>query len=278
MGAAPHATTALTVPDDLGPIPRLLRQTARVLAGSSALVGAWFLLEWIRGAGANLAFSSQQVPTAPAAALLALEPWRAAAEERGFAASVAIPLSNEDVTFGALMIYAGEADAFDQSELDLLTAIGHDVSFGLGAYRNLESLRHQGEQLKLFRQAIDRSADAIFVADVKTGRFVDFNDACLTQVGYSGAELRAMGPTDIVVDMDARGGLETVANSVRAAGGIVRPSLHRHKDGREVPVEVALAVLDLGPRTLILGIARDTSDRLAANADRQSLQEMRNRA
>jgi PAS domain S-box-containing protein len=208
----------------------------------------------------------------------AFEPWRAAAEARGFASSVAIPLSDGEQTFGALMIYAGEPDAFDQTELELLTALGYDVSFGLGAQRNLESLRLQGEQLKLFRQAIDRSADAIFVADVKTGKFVDFNAACLTQLGYTAEELAALGPADVVVDLEARGGSATIANTVRSAGGVLRPELHRRKDGTEVPVEVALSVLDLGPRTLILGIARDISDRLSADADRQSLQEMLNRA
>ncbi|WKW11423.1 response regulator [Pseudogemmatithrix spongiicola] len=205
-------------------------------------------------------------------------PWREAARQRGLESSISIPLIIDGAIFGALMIYAGEPDAFVGDEYDLLTALAMDVAFGIGALRNDRSLREQREQLTLFRQAIDRSADAIFVADVATGKFVDFNHACLHQLGYTAQELAAVGPSDIVVDLDARGGLRAVADGVRAAGGIVRTSLHRRKDGQEVPVEVALSVLDLGTRTLVLGIARDISDRLKADADRDELQHMLNRA
>ncbi|HRN53517.1 MAG TPA: response regulator [Gemmatimonadaceae bacterium] len=206
------------------------------------------------------------------------EPWREAAMQRGYQSSASIPLIIDDAIFGGLMLYAGEPNAFDAGELELLTTLGRDIAFGIAAHRSLTALREQREQLVLFRQAIDHSADAIFVADVATGRFTDFNQACLDQLGYSAAELAQIGPVDIVIDLDARGGLTSVANSVRAAGGIVRASLHRHKDGHAVPVEVALSVLDLGPRTLILGIARDISDRLKADADREELQTMLTRA
>ncbi|MBA3852762.1 MAG: hypothetical protein C0503_00015 [Gemmatimonas sp.] len=205
-------------------------------------------------------------------------PWREAAMERGYGSSLSIPLNVDGETFGALMIYAAEPDAFDGAELELLTALGLDVSFGISAQRKDAALLAQRDQLTLFRQAIDRSADAIFVADVATGKFVDFNTACLHQLGYTAAELAELGPADVVVDLGSRGGLTVVANGVRASGGMVRASVHRRKDGRDVPVEVALSVLDLGTRTLILGIARDVSDRLKADADREELQLMLNRA
>src|SRR5690606_22368411 len=94
----------------------------------------------------------------------------------------------------------------------------------------------------------------------------------------SAEELKQLGPADVVPDFAARGGIGAVTNMVRAAGGIVRPSLHRRKDGTEIPVEVALSVLDLGNRTVVLGIARDISDRLRADADREELQAMLTRA
>ncbi len=205
-------------------------------------------------------------------------PWREAARERGFQSSASIPLVIAGQVFGGLMLYSAEPHAFDAEEVDLLTVLGEDISFGIGALRNFLNLQQQQEQLTLFRQAIDRSADAIFVADVATGTFVDFNVACLHQLGYSAEELSRLGPADIVSDLGARGGLGAVVNAVREAGGIVRASLHRRKDGSEVPVEVALSVLDLGGRTLILGIARDISDRLKADSDREELQQMLNRA
>ncbi len=205
-------------------------------------------------------------------------PWREAARERGYQSSASIPLIVNGEIWGGLMLYAGEPYAFDAEELEMLSALGRDIAFGIGALRNFLSMRAQREQLTLFRQAIDRSADAIFVADLATGKFVDFNVACLAQLGYTAEEMLTIGPADIVPDLGARGGLTAVANSIREAGGIVRPSLHRRKDGDYVPVEVALSVVDIGPRSVVLGIARDISDRLKADADREELQQMLNRS
>src|SRR5690606_19187621 len=139
------------------------------------------------------------------------EPWREAARRRGFQSSVSIPLVVDNEIFGGLMLYAGEPNAFDSGELELLTTLGRDIAFGISAHRSLTALREQREQLVLFRQAIDRSADAIFVADAATGRFVDFNQACLDQLGYSAEELSKLGPVDVVIDLDARGGMGAVA-------------------------------------------------------------------
>ncbi len=204
--------------------------------------------------------------------------WREAARERGYQSSLSIPLSVGDEVVGAFMLYAAEPNAFDPEELALATELGRDISFGVGVLRDQRTLDAQREQLALFRQAIDRSADAIYVADVSTGLFIDFNTTALEQLGYSDAEMRELGPADIVIDLGSRGGLIAVAAAVRGAGGLILPSIHRAKDGSEVPVEVALAILELGQRTLMLGIARDISERVKSSNEREELQAQLTRA
>ena len=62
-------------------------------------------------------------------------PWRAEALKRGYASSVAIPLSADAVAFGALSIYAPEPEAFGPEEVKLLTELADDLAFGITALR-----------------------------------------------------------------------------------------------------------------------------------------------
>ena len=62
-------------------------------------------------------------------------PWRAEALKRGYASSVALPLTIRGETFGALNIYASQADAFDAAEVNLLGELAGDLSFGINALR-----------------------------------------------------------------------------------------------------------------------------------------------
>lgn len=66
----------------------------------------------------------------------AMAPWREAAAARGFASSIALPLKGRSGTFGALTIYAAEADAFDPDEVKLLVELSDDLSYGIAALRN----------------------------------------------------------------------------------------------------------------------------------------------
>jgi PAS domain S-box-containing protein len=65
----------------------------------------------------------------------ALEPWNAEAQERGYQASIALPLVDADRTFGALNVYAAQRRAFDPDEVAALEELARNVSFGIGALR-----------------------------------------------------------------------------------------------------------------------------------------------
>jgi PAS domain S-box-containing protein len=75
-------------------------------------------------------------------------PWRQEAVKRGYASSLVLPLMVEDTAFGALNIYAGEADAFDAAEVQLLTDLAADVSFGILALRTREERRRMAAALR----------------------------------------------------------------------------------------------------------------------------------
>jgi|GEM_PF-3238369 len=102
---------------------------------------------------------ARNIPTDPLFA-----PWRQEAVKRGYASSLVLPLLVDGQAFGALNIYAGEADAFDTGEVQLLADLAADVSFGIMALRGREerrrmaaALRHSYEELEARVQ--DRTRD-----------------------------------------------------------------------------------------------------------------------
>ncbi|MBE9206923.1 response regulator [Nostoc sp. LEGE 06077] len=62
--------------------------------------------------------------------------WRCQAQERGYAAAIALPLKIQAQAFGALNIYAAEANAFDDDEVQLLKKLAEDLTIGIFALRN----------------------------------------------------------------------------------------------------------------------------------------------
>ena len=75
-------------------------------------------------------------------------PWRQEAVQRGYASSLVLPLMLEDTAFGALTIYAGETDAFDAPEIQLLSDLAADISFGIMALRAREERRRMAKALR----------------------------------------------------------------------------------------------------------------------------------
>jgi diguanylate cyclase (GGDEF)-like protein/PAS domain S-box-containing protein len=107
-------------------------------------------------------------------------PWRDAAIDHGFRASVALPLVDEaGGVFGALCIYSGERDAFTAEEVCLLGRLAADLAFGILVLRQREARkRAEGllqanlrffEGMDQVNQAIQESTDL----DTMMGRVLE---------------------------------------------------------------------------------------------------------
>ncbi len=64
-----------------------------------------------------------------------LAPWHDTAARRGYGSLIALPLASEGRALGALVIYAGDEDAFDSREVAVLEELAGDLSFGVTAVR-----------------------------------------------------------------------------------------------------------------------------------------------
>ncbi len=74
-----------------------------------------------------------------------MQPWRDQAIKRGYASSVALPLTAGGQTLGVLTIYSKEADAFPGGEVKLLAELADDLAYGITVLR-LRFAHQQSEE------------------------------------------------------------------------------------------------------------------------------------
>jgi PAS domain S-box-containing protein len=92
-------------------------------------------------------------------------PWRDEALRHGFNAAIALPLREDQRVFGALIILAGEADAFNNEEISLLEELADDLSSGItNIRRETEQAKVKEEQL-LLAAVIAQEAEGVMTFD-----------------------------------------------------------------------------------------------------------------
>jgi len=68
------------------------------------------------------------------------EPWRQEAMQRGYRASIAVPVVYNETLYGLLNIYAGEPELFSEMEQAVLTELGEMIGYALNAMERYDAL------------------------------------------------------------------------------------------------------------------------------------------
>ena len=125
-----------------------------------------------------------------------------------------------------------------------------------------------------FRTFVDHAAEAFFMLDLDQGTILDMNQSACDSLGYSRPELIGKTPMAFDVDLD-RATFESIAR--RAAEGETVSfdrHWHRRKDGSLLPVEVHTSLFQHGGRRFLLKVARDITDRLRVEEEREKLRQL----
>jgi putative nucleotidyltransferase with HDIG domain len=101
-------------------------------------------------------------------------PWRAEAVDRGFRSLATFPLTFADgTTIGAIMFYTGEQAEFGDEELDLLSELSVDLSYGIETLRARVAQAEMSDQLALSNKRLENLLREVTVA---LGRVVEARD------------------------------------------------------------------------------------------------------
>jgi PAS domain S-box-containing protein len=132
--------------------------------------------------------------------------------------------------------------------------------------------RRLQESEERFRALFEQAGDAIFVADFD-GRLLDVNAAAQTGLGYSRAELLRLRIQDVDPQAPDHDVLQEFWRRHFDVGRAVTfESVHRRKDGSTFPVEIRAGFISQARRRLVLGLARDITERVQAAAERRRLE------
>ncbi|HEX9451303.1 MAG TPA: PAS domain S-box protein [Burkholderiales bacterium] len=140
-----------------------------------------------------------------------------------------------------------------------------------GVGQDITARRNAEEDLIRFRAAMEISADAIFIADFATMRYLDVNDTACRMLGYSRDELLRMAIPDINSDEGlppVRAMFDKVRFEAESSGGMGADLRRlRRKDGSIMPVEVYRRYLKSGDADIVVSVARDITERLKVQED-----------
>jgi PAS domain S-box-containing protein len=117
-----------------------------------------------------------------------------------------------------------------------------------------------------FQALVEQAGDAIYVFDL-TGKLVDVNEQACLVLGYTREELLRLRIADFDAGFTEQAELRKLWERMVPDQPVLLESVHVRRDGTRFPVEIRAGLLELGGDPLILGLARDITDRKKAERD-----------
>jgi PAS domain S-box-containing protein len=129
--------------------------------------------------------------------------------------------------------------------------------------RTEQALREREGSLARFKATLDQVHDCVFMFSADSLHFVYCNRGAVMQVGYTEDELLTMKPLDIKPEFTERAFREMLEPLRDGSCAVqVFETVHRHKDGHDVAVEVSLQfVAEAGQAGLFAAVVRDITER-----------------
>ena len=133
--------------------------------------------------------------------------------------------------------------------------------------RDITSLRREEEALRereeLYSAIVNQAADGIVLLDAQSLNFAEFNDAACHGLGYSRDEFAALNLRD-VQQVPVRDVSELRVTRLAVGEAVSFSNLHRRKDGSVRQVELNYRSLNIRGHAFLIGVWRDTTDKLEA--------------
>jgi PAS domain S-box-containing protein len=138
-----------------------------------------------------------------------------------------------------------------------------------GTVQDITARKQAEQEVALLSFALDKVRETAFLIQ-DGGGFQYVNEEACRVLGYTRAELTGLGVSDIDLDFPAERWVSHW-NELRTKGTLSFEGRHRTKDGRIFPVEINANYFEYDGRAYNLALARDITERRAAEETRTRL-------
>lgn len=206
--------------------------------------------------------------------------------QRYAASLLFVPMRIGARIIGCISAQSYEFNAYSSREADVLVGIANHVAIAIqnanlfkesqnALQKTQLALLQVGEaqgkleesELRL-RTLFAASPDAIIVVDphdpVVLWPIMDCNQVISRMTGYTRQELIGQSINLVNVTPASRAEFDEFVARVRENGVVRMETAHRHKDGHEYPIEISMTLITSSGRELLMGIARDITERKLA--------------
>ncbi len=154
-------------------------------------------------------------------------------------AMASVPLKSKDKVLGVMNVGSHRKRRFIPQEMQLLTAIGHQIAMAIENAQLFEEIRERERQLAY---QLENASDAIFNVDLR-GRFTFFNRAAEIISGYRREEVLGRPFTDFLCPEYHQEMLAILRRGAREEPGRIYEIEFFDKWGERVPLEITITTL-----------------------------------
>jgi PAS domain S-box-containing protein len=206
---------------------------------------------------------TQDIRTDPSIA-----PWRGEALKRGYWSNLSLPLRRDGEPFGALTIYAPEANAFNDRTIGQFTELADNLAFGVTALRTRQERARAQQELRkqtaYLDELFDLAPEAIVLRDVNN-KVLRVNQEFTRIFGYTAEEAVGHPSGDLITPKELRPQTRRYGDLLARGERVEAETVRRRKDGSPVHVSfVAAPVSVAGGQIAIYAIYRDITERKKA--------------
>jgi PAS domain S-box-containing protein len=206
----------------------------------------------------------------------ATAPWHERGIRSGWGSSAALPLFRGGHTIGALTLYAGTVDAFDEEARSLLVAMAADISFALDSYAREEARHRAEEDTRAARAQLEATVDAVpdLMFEVGLdGHLYDYRSPRTELLAVPSSVFLGRTVREVLPEVPANAIMGAIAEadtkgwSTGATYELDTPAGHRWFE-----ISMALKRAHPGPSPRFIMLARDVTERKLAEEHRERLE------
>ncbi len=153
-----------------------------------------------------------------------------------------------------------------------------DTKIYTGIIRDITQRKQIENELKLFRNLMNQSNDALFIIEPESGEYLDVNETACRYLGISKNDLVGMKVSDIDGNLTNKREWKKYSKNVFEKVATVRESIYKRRDGTIFPVEINLKSTTIANKNYFIAIARDITERKKSESEldlsRQQLQNL----